>query len=99
MYRGSSDILAGVDVAYSLEHADDGLKLVGYKARDSELNNIGIQVDFANGRFLATDTHPGVAHRDSVELLRDLIRQNPGASQTWIAEQSALRRDDVFRLL
>jgi hypothetical protein len=99
MYRGSSDILAGVDVAFSVEHDDGGLKLVGYKARDSELNNIGIQVDFAKGTFLATDTQAVDGSRNSVELLADFIRQNRGASKTRIAEQSGLRRCDVLRLL
>ncbi len=99
MYRGSSDILAGVDVAFSVEHDDGGLKLVGYKARDSELNTIGIRVDFAKGTFLATDAQTVVAYSDSVELLTAFIRRNPGASKTRIAEQSRLRRVDVLRLL
>jgi len=99
MYRGSSDILAGVDVAFSVEHDDGGLKLVCYKSRDSELNNIGIQVDFAKGKFVVPDTPALVAYRDNVELLTDFIRRNPGASKTSIAGQSGLRRVDVLRLL
>jgi hypothetical protein len=99
LYRGSSDILAGVDVAFSLEKDSDALKLVGYKDRDSELRTLGIRVDFAKGQFLSTDTKAVLEHRDAVATLRGLIEAKPGITQNKIIEESELRRADAIRLL
>jgi hypothetical protein len=99
LYRGSSDILAGVDVAFSLEKDSDALKLVGYKDRDSQLRTLGIRVDFAKGKFLSSDTEAVLEHRDAVATLRAIIEANPGISQNKILQQSGLRHGEAVRLL
>jgi hypothetical protein len=99
LYRGSSDILAGVDVAFSLEKDGDGLKLSGYKNRDSQTRTFGLRVDFARGKFLSTDTEAVLEHRDAVTTLRGLIEAKPGITQNKIIEESELRRADAIRLL
>ncbi|HKV77395.1 MAG TPA: AAA family ATPase [Candidatus Sulfotelmatobacter sp.] len=100
LYRGSSDILAGVDVAFSLEPDCDGLRLAGYKSRDSELTSIGMRVDFARGKFLPVETQFVTERKDSIELLQSIIDPNPlGITQNKIIEQSGLRRTDAIRFL
>jgi hypothetical protein len=99
MYRGSSDILAGVDVAFSVERDNDGLKMVGYKSRDSELSTIGIRVNFGKGEFHATDTHAVTAHRDAISILMQIVREHPGLTQNEIIKRCGLRRVDVVDLL
>jgi hypothetical protein len=99
LYRGSSDILAGVDVAFSIERDGDGLKLAGYKDRDSQTRTFGLRVDFAKGQFLSTDTEAVLEHRDALESLRATIEAKPGIAQNKIAGDSGLRRADAIRLL
>jgi AAA domain/DnaB-like helicase N terminal domain len=98
-YRGSSDILAGVDAAYSLEKDGNGLKLAAFKNRDSELKTLGIRADFAQGKFELADTISVLEHRDHVEVLREIITKNPGLSTNKIVEEARIQRAEVIHIL
>lgn len=100
LYRGSSDILAAVDSAFSLERdGDDRLKLVAYKSRDSELRNIGICVNFGEGRFDPTNTVAALDQKGRVHILSEIIEGDPGISQNKLLERCGLRRADALSLL
>ena len=55
-YRGSSDILAGVDMAYTLEADQGQLKLNRFKNRFGAERLFTIAADFAAGKFTLTDS-------------------------------------------
>jgi len=91
-YRGSSDILAGVDVAYVLEHDDGQLRLIRFKSRFSAEHTFRINADFAEGHFEAAEEH-GVRsrHRDVVEGIQQLLTKEPGATQSRIVTVLAVQ--------
>ena len=76
-YRGSSDILAAVDVAYSLETVDGGLRLHRFKSRFSSERIFPLRADFAAGTFeLLEDSD--TERTNDVEAIRGVITDAPG---------------------
>lgn len=99
-YRGSSDILAAVDVAYSLEQTPEGLlRLHRFKSRFAAEETITIAADFATGRFDATDSPAAVEARDDVADIAELIRLQPGITQAQIIRTLKLNRTRGCELL
>jgi archaellum biogenesis ATPase FlaH len=100
LYRGSSDILAAVDMAFILEVVCTGsLRLRCFKSRLSEERTFTIAADFARGRFELTDSAVAVLSRNEVAILGEIIAEFPGCTQNEIVEKSGLRRQRVIDLL
>ena len=99
-YRGSSDILAAVDLAYSLEQTPEGiLKLHRFKSRFAGETIITINADFANGRFEITDSPAMAEARDNVAAITELIAAEPGILQAEIIRRLRINRTTGCNLL
>ena len=98
-YRGSTDILAAVDVAYTLEEADELLHLRQFKSRFSPEQVIHLRADFATGRFDVMDSPVATQRRDDVSALAEAIADKPGMRQTQIIEQVRMGRTNASNLL
>jgi hypothetical protein len=98
-YRGSSDILAGVDMAYTLEADQGQLKLNRFKNRFGSERLFTIAADFAAGKFTLTDSGAAVERREDLAVLRDIIERNPGLSQNKILQLAGLQRTRGHELL
>ena len=94
-YRGSSDIYAGIDVAFSLsvdrETNPPRLTLECFKQRAIEEFTITFRPDFAHGRFeVVADS--AVRESDKIiEKLKAVILAEPGLCQEEVIRQSKLR--------
>jgi hypothetical protein len=100
LYRGSSDILAAVDMAFVLEMKGPGqLRLRCFKSRLSEDRTFTITANFAQGKFGLTDSSFAVHQQDEVEILTEIISRSPGCSTNEIERVSGLRRTRVLNLL
>ena len=100
-YRGSSDILAGADVAYTLSKDETSglLTLRTSKTRHRELS-ITIRPDLdQSGDFVLTDSAAVVSERDAVERLAQIIAENPGSNQDKVIELAGLPRHRAAALL
>jgi hypothetical protein len=99
-YRGSSDILAGVDMAYTLEADGQGqLKLDRFKNRFGPERLFTIATDFAAGKFTLTSSDAAIERREDLAILRDIIGRTPGLSQNKIIEIAGLNRNRARDLL
>jgi hypothetical protein len=94
-YRGSSDILAAVDVAYSLEHVDGLLQLHRFKSRFAPEATFTLRADLSRGAFELTDSPTALERETGLEAIRDFIDSHPGASQRNICE--AVEPAGVYR--
>ena len=92
-YRGSSDILAAVDVAYVLKKDCEQLKLHRYKSRLGSELTLRIDADFAVGRFELTRSETEPIFNNAPSVLQQLIKKSPGMSTrkiwAWIQENRA----------
>ena len=107
-YRGSSDILAAVDVAYVLKSDGGQLKLHRYKSRFGSELTLRIDADFAVGRFELTASEAESGLANALSVLQELIKKFPGMStrRVWARIQEnrvktapALARGRVEQLL
>lgn len=101
-YRGSTDILGAVDVGFKLSRTDDGLlelTTVGVKNRVGPDIQMTIRPDFATGQFSVVEAPALVTTRHEMEMLGNVIRENPGLSANKIIERSGMSRQRVFGLL
>jgi hypothetical protein len=90
-YRGSSDIAGGVDTAFSVSRDRQAgvLKLECFKSRFIEEFSISIRPDLAGaGDFVVTEAPEATAARDDAEKLKQLIRANPGLTQSDVLAAS-----------
>jgi hypothetical protein len=94
-YRGSTDILAAVDMAYTLEAADGFLRLRRFKSRFSAEQSIQLRADFATGSFEVIGAGGDPRKADGVELVRAYIAGHPGVNTRAICE--ALQGDGISR--
>ena len=100
-YRGSSDILAGADVAYTLSKDETNglLTLRTSKTRHRELS-ITIRPDLdQSGDFVLSDSAAVASERDAVERLARVIAENPGSNQDKVIELAGLPRHRTAALL
>jgi hypothetical protein len=102
MYRGSSDIKAGVDVAYQITF-DQGTGLVTvkcFKNRYAKEVSMTLRPDFdQSGNFIVTQAPEIVAKREQIEQLRELIEREPGLSQNAIVTRSGVPQHRAITLL
>ena len=91
-YRGSSDILAAVDMAYALEEIAGLLRLHRFKSRFSGEKVFPLRADFAAGTFELLE-HSGDADEcaDDVDAIRGAIADRPGATTGAICDASQAR--------
>jgi hypothetical protein len=101
-YRGSTDILAGVDVAYSIEvdKAHPGIiKLECFKNRFGEESSVTIQPMLQHGKFVVVDDPAHKAWQDANRELQILIAAEPGLSQKQLIAKSGLPKHKAQQLL
>lgn len=96
-FRGSTDILAGVDLAFLLKQAKDGhLLLKCFKNRFDLEFSIALRPDFfERGDFTAIDSPRQKENNDLQRQLLKLIDEHPGPGQTqnWLVEEMAKQSD------
>ncbi len=97
-YRGSSDIVAGADAAFSLAKHDGLLVLRTIKNRFGVEVTVKIQPDFVAGTF-AVLASPQEEHGSEVNLLSDIIRSSPGSTQNEVIKKCGFQRRRAIELL
>lgn len=92
-YRGSSDILGGVDTAFSLSRDRQAgvLKLECFKSRFLEEFSLTLRPDLSgSGDFVVTEAPEETAAREESQRLSEMIRAKPGQTQSELLEASGL---------
>lgn len=101
-YRGSGDILAGVDVAFAIrKRGDTGeLCLQCFKSRFGEQVDIALQPNL-DGRADFDVYESPTAHREQQDIarLQQVIASAPGLTQSEIVKRSGLPQRQVAMLL
>lgn len=94
-FRGSTDILAGVDLAFLLKQEKDGdLQLKCFKNRFDQEFSISLRPDFSEqGDFTAIDSPRQKDNDNLQQKLLKLIDEHPGQTQNWLVEETAKRSD------
>ncbi len=99
-YRGSSDILAAVDMAYALEPLEQGrLRLHRFKSRFSAETVLTLAADMRAGSFSLTDSPEQTQREDELAAISMFIAANPGATQNKVIEALNLGRGRGQQLL
>ncbi|HEV2424662.1 MAG TPA: AAA family ATPase [Terriglobia bacterium] len=80
-YRGSSDILAGVDMAYTLSEKDAIHVLQTTKNRLGKGFAVSMRFDLEAGGFFASEDPRLDEQRDEVRRVRAFISEHPGSCQ------------------
>jgi hypothetical protein len=104
LYRGSSDILAGVDAAFHIEKEKDEkvgiiLRLNSYKDRYAEESNLVLRPNFEEGCFELVDDPAEVELAATIEKIEDVIHRNPGISQKELIEKTGLPETKLREIL
>jgi archaellum biogenesis ATPase FlaH len=98
-YRGSSDILAGVDVAFNLtvDHKTNPptITVDCFKQRGMEEFTIKIRPDFEHGQFEVVADSTIRECEKIIEKLKGLIRAEPGLNQEQLIKRSGLPEHKV----
>jgi hypothetical protein len=93
-YRGSTDILAGVDVAFAISKKKTKertiLTLDCYKHRDVQEFELTLRPDLENGRFEVVDDPSAALLSATIEGIKSAITRNPGLSQNELLEKADL---------
>jgi hypothetical protein len=93
-YRGSSEILAAVDVALVMsvnrKKQEPVITLECFKNRLAEEFTITFQPDFEHGRFEVVADPEALKANEMIEKLKDLIRAEPGLRQKDVIAKSKL---------
>lgn len=102
-YRGSSDIYAGVDVAFSLsvnrETSPPVLTLECFKQRAIEEFTITIRPDLEHGRFEVIADTTVLESTKLTERLKALINAQPGLNQKELRKRSGIPEEKLRRIL
>jgi hypothetical protein len=102
-YRGSSDIYAGVDVAFNLsvdrKTNPPTLTLECFKQRAIEEFTITIRPDFGHGRFEVISDSTVQQSEQDAENLKVLIHAKPGRNQEQLTKLSGLPEHRASRVL
>lgn len=92
-YRGSSDILGGVDVAFAVSRDRDAglLKLQCFKSRFAAEFSVTLRPELETAGGFALADPPAVSREaDDVEVLRRTIATQPGLSQREVVKRAGL---------
>jgi archaellum biogenesis ATPase FlaH len=100
LYRGSSDILAAVDMAFILEVEEvSRLRLRCFKSRWSEERTFAIQADFAAGHFALAESSALLDAGNEAERVQAVIESKPGCTTNYIKREAGLRGETLGKLL
>jgi AAA domain len=105
-YRGSSDLKAAVDMAYTVEAKESRgrlhrLRLICFKSRFAPRNNFGLEFKSGEG-FSLVQSASEHEQRDMTAILSGVIEQNQGITQKGIIELTkaeGLPKNAVLRCL
>jgi len=101
-YRGSSDILAGVDVGFSLSQDREGrlIHVRAIKSRFTQEFSLSLRPDFEeSGDFVVTEAPNVAREREEVERLRQIIASEPGLAQQQVTEKCGFAKGRARGLL
>jgi predicted ATP-dependent serine protease len=101
-YRGSSDIHAGVDVAFTLSHDRDAgfVRMDCFKNRLAEEFSLTLRPEIEErGDFGVTEPPALVRAREEVAHIAAIIRSEPGLSQIELIRRSGLRKGRLAAIL
>jgi len=102
IYRGSSDIKAGIDVGYAVTFDQDAglVTLKCFKNRYAKEATMVLRPDLDDGGdFVVTQAPEIVAVHDQTSELRSIIEQTPGLSQMVIVGKTSIPRQRATMLL
>jgi replicative DNA helicase len=94
-YRGSSDIVAAVDIAFSLEEKDGLLELHCFKSRYGPEQSLRFHADFAKGIFEIAEEKADKKEAEELEVICKFIGDNPGATQRQVC--AAAQRNGISK--
>jgi AAA domain len=99
--RGSSAIRGACDLAFlhTLDREADLITLRVDKNRLGPSRTITLRADFEEGRFEMVDAPYITRRNDELAKLEEIIKANPGMSQTAVWKESGGQRNRIFRLL
>ena len=101
-YRGSTDILAGVDVAFavSLDRQAGIVQLTCFKNRFGQEFSLALRPDMdESGDFIVTEA-PAIARaREEEARLVEIIRSEPGLTQSELVSRSGLPQKRTLSIL
>jgi hypothetical protein len=93
-YRGSTDILAGVDVAFAISKNTNKertiLTLDCYKHRDVQEFELTLCPDLENGRFEVLEDPSAEALTATIEGIENTVTRHPGLTQKELLEKADL---------
>lgn len=102
LYRGSSDILGAVDMAFSItrDRKVGNLRLDCFKNRLAEEFKLTLRPDLNSDEvFIITEAAHTIRAHEDTEVLRKIIGQNSGLSQTELIERSQLPKARALKVL
>jgi len=92
-YRGSSDIKAGVDVAFAVAHERESgnVTVQCFKNRFGDEPSITVKPQFETGAGFEVTQDPALQRQHEEErVLLSIIEERPGVSQSQIVQQAGL---------
>lgn len=102
LYRGSSDIAGGVDMAWAVsrDRAANLLRVECFKSRFAEEFSLTLRPELSGvGDFVVTDAPEIDAERSDVERLADAIRRSPGQPKERVIEAAGVPQRRARALL
>ena len=100
-FRGSTDILAAVDLAYSLSmnHKTGNLSLNCFKNRFGREFEMVLRPDLENADIVVIQSETGSKDTRELEALQKIIRATPGINQTEIVNKAGFPQKHCVDLL
>jgi len=101
-YRGSSDIKAGVDVAFAVAHERESgnVTVQCFKNRFGDEPSITVKPQFETGAGFEVTQDPALQRQHEEErVLLSIIEERPGVSQSQIVQQAGLPVHKVRSIL
>ena len=100
-FRGSTDILAAVDLAYSLSrnHKTGDLYLKCSKNRFGQEFEMLLRPDLENADIVVVQSKKGSKGTRKLEAIQKIIRTNPKINQTEIINESGIPQKRCIELL
>ncbi len=100
-YRGSSDILAGVDAAYAIarDRENNTLKVTCFKNRFGPEFHFTLRPDIENGQFQVTESPDVSQEHEDIERISLVIHSRPGIKQSELVAASGVPQKRCLTLL
>jgi predicted ATP-dependent serine protease len=90
-YRGSSEILAGCDVMWSIEKQPDNktIELKAVKNRYCEETKFALRLE--DGGFVEAETSTQAESTTALQMVEALVMENPGATKSRLEDRGAAK--------